>query len=173
MLVDFIPELILLGTALVVVLGGLILEPNRLGLLGPGARRGEGSDDLTGATARAFACGVGLAGSMASLISLYFQISRTVSEHDLLHGTFVLDHYALYLKAILLVFAVVTILLGYRFSERFRPNQSEFIGLLLLATVGGMFMASAREMIELYVALETLSIALYVMVAFNKRERLS
>jgi NADH-quinone oxidoreductase subunit N len=36
-----------------------------------------------------------------------------------------------------------------------------------------MFMASAREMIELYVALETLSIALYVMVAFNKRDRLS
>ena len=34
-------------------------------------------------------------------------------------------------------------------------------------------MASAREMIELYVALETLSIALYVMVAFNKGERLS
>jgi proton-translocating NADH-quinone oxidoreductase chain N len=173
MLVDFIPEMILLGTALVVVLGGLILEPNRLGLLGAGARRGEGSDDVTGATARAFACGVGLAGSMASLISLYFQISRTVSEHDLLHGTFVLDHYALYLKAILLVFAVLTILLSYRFAERFRPNQSEFIGLLLLATVGGMFMASAREMIELYVALETLSIALYVMVAFNKRERLS
>jgi proton-translocating NADH-quinone oxidoreductase chain N len=173
MLVDFIPELILLGTALVVVLGGLILEPNRLAVLGAGGRGGRGSDEGTGATARAFACGVGLAGTMASLISLYFQISRTASEQDAQHGTFVLDHYALYLKAILLVFAVVTILMGYRFSERFRPNQSEFIGLVLLATVGGMFMASAREMIELYVALETLSIALYVMVAFNKRDRLS
>ena len=72
-----------------------------------------------------------------------------------------------------MVFAIITILLGYRFSERFRPHQSEFIGLVLLATVGGMFMASAREMIELYVALETLSIALYVMVAFSKGERLS
>src|SRR5258708_27757787 len=47
------------------------------------------------------------------------------------------------------------------------------MGLGLLDTVGGLFMASAREMIELYVALETLSISLYVMVAFNKRERLS
>src|SRR5258708_16446857 len=47
------------------------------------------------------------------------------------------------------------------------------MGLGLLDTVGGLFMASAREMIELYVALETLSIRLYVMVAFNKRERLS
>src|SRR5258708_20656254 len=47
------------------------------------------------------------------------------------------------------------------------------MGLGLLDTVGGLFMAAAREMIELYVALETLSISLYVMVAFNKRERLS
>jgi NADH-quinone oxidoreductase subunit N len=43
----------------------------------------------------------------------------------------------------------------------------------MLATLGGMFMVSAREMIELFVALETLSLALYVMVAFEKRQRLS
>ena len=172
-LVDMIPELILLGTALVVVLGGLILEPNRFGLVPGGSGRTRAGAEPSRQTARVFASGAGLVGTLASLISLYFQVSRTGSEHDLLHGTFVLDHYALYFKAILLLFALVTLLLAYRFSEHFRPNQSEFIGLVLLATVGGMFMASAREMIELYVALETLSISLYVMVAFNKRERLS
>ena len=164
MLVDFIPELILLGTAVVVIVGGLILEPDR---------PASAASDAPERGRACFAGGIGLVGSTAALVSLYFQISRSGSALDPLSGTFVLDHYALYLKAILLVFGIVTILLGYRFSEHFRPHQSEFIGLVLLATVGGMFMASAREMIELYVALETLSIALYVMVAFNKRERLS
>jgi proton-translocating NADH-quinone oxidoreductase chain N len=172
-LVDFIPELIELGTALVVLLGGLFLEPIRLPLGSARRQRGDEATFSGGQTARVFASAVGLAGSVASLISLSFQVSRTGSRLDPLSGTFVLDHYALFLKAILLVFAIVTILLGYRFSEHFRPHQSEFVGLVLIATVGGMFMASAKEMIELYVSLETLSIALYVMVAFNKRDRLS
>jgi proton-translocating NADH-quinone oxidoreductase chain N len=171
MLVDFIPELIVLGTALLVIVGGLFFEPEHPII--PRGRGGRVDDMAGGVRARAFASGVGVAGSLAALVSIYFQVSRTGHALDPLYGTFILDHYALYFKAILLVFAIVTMLLGYRFSEHFRPHQSEFIGLILIATVGGMFMASAREMIELYVALETLSIALYVMVAFNKRERLS
>jgi proton-translocating NADH-quinone oxidoreductase chain N len=172
-LVDFIPELIVLGTALLVLLGGLILEP--ISIPGGEGRRSRSQQAPSGGgqAARVFASAVGLAGSLASLVSIYFQRSRTDARLDPFAGTFVLDHYALFLKAILLVFAIVTILLGYRFSEHFRPHQSEFIGLVLIATVGGMFMASAKEMIELYVSLETLSIALYVMVAFNKRDRLS
>lgn len=171
-LVDFIPELIVLGTALVVIVGGLFFEPEPP--LVSRRRNTRTEIDMEGGLmARAFASGVGIAGCLAALVSLVYQVSRTGHALDPLYGTFILDHYALYFKAILLVFAVVTMLLGFRFSEHFRPHQSEFVALILVASVGGMFMASAREMIELYVALETLSIALYVMVAFNKRERLS
>ena len=155
-----VPELILVGTGLVVIVVGLFLERDR-GM----ARDGE--------RARTFSALAGLVGCAAALGALYWLVAQTRAPVDPFSGTFIMDHYAVYLKGILLLFAMVTILLGYRFSERFRPHQSEFIALVLLATVGGMFMASAREMIELYVALETLSISLYVMVAFNKRERLS
>ena len=113
------------------------------------------------------------AGSLISLAALIALAPRSHPTVDLLGGTFVLDYYAIFFQAILVVFAIVTILLSYRFAERFKPHHSEFVALVLLATVGGMFMASAREMIQLYVALETLSISLYVMVAFNKREQLS
>lgn len=172
MLVDFIPELIVLGAALLVIVGGLFFEPEPAPV--PRRRGGRAEIDMSGGQrARVIASGMGLTGCLAALVSLFFQVSRTGHAFDPLYGTFILDHYALYFKAILLVFAIVTMLLGYRFSEHFRPHQSEFVALILVATVGGMFMASAREMIELYVALETLSIALYVMVAFNKRERLS
>ncbi|MEA2647365.1 MAG: NADH-quinone oxidoreductase subunit [Chloroflexota bacterium] len=156
----FLPEIIMVVTGLVVVLGGLVLERDR-GM----ARDGE--------RARMFSGLVGLVGCAAALGALYWLIIQSRSPVDPMSGTFIMDYFAIYMKGILVLFAMVTILVGYRFSDRFRPHQSEFIGLVLLATVGGMFMASAREMIELYVALETLSISLYVMVAFNKRERLS
>jgi len=153
----FAPELIVLGTALLIVVLGLFLE------------RGGGD----GERIRLLGAALAILGCVVAMINLlgFVVVSRT--PVDLLYGTFIVDHFALYLKLILLVFAIVTILLGYRFSETFRPHQSEFIALILLATVGGMFMASAREMIELYVALETLSISLYVMVALNRRQRLS
>jgi NADH-quinone oxidoreductase subunit N len=159
-LVYFLPELVLLGAALVVIIGGLVLE---------GGHEDRRSSDVT----RLFSAGVALAGCLGALGALYYLVGRTGTPVDPLAGAFVVDRYAIYVKAILVVFAIVTVLMSYRYSERLKPHQSEFLGLVLIATVGGMFMASAREMIEAYVALETLSISLYVLVAFNKADRLS
>lgn len=155
-----LPELVLLATALAVVIIGLFLE-------------GDVEPAATSAPARRVAATVAIVGTVLSFATLLLLIPSSGTPWDKLNGTFVVDHYAIFLKALLLLFAVITILMGYRATETFRPHQSEFIGLVLLATAGGMFMASAREMIELYVSLETLSIALYVMVAFNKGERRS
>jgi NADH-quinone oxidoreductase subunit N len=47
----------------------------------------------------------------------------------------------------------------------------EYFTLLLLATVGMMFLVSTEEMLMLFVSLELTSLSLYVLVAFNKRER--
>jgi NADH-quinone oxidoreductase subunit N len=153
-----LPEVILLTAAVLAVLAGIVLEGDT----------GDGGD-----RARTLASSIGILGSVLSMVTLFVLRATRGGESDLFSGTFIVDGFALYFKAILLVFAVVTILLGFRFAEKFRPHRGEFVGLILVATAAGMFMASAREMIELYVSLETLSVALYVMVAFNKKERLS
>ena len=160
-LIDLLPEIILAATALLVVIVGLFIEHDK------------DLDDPEGSRPRVLASGLAVAGCLASAAALLALLGRTGVPLNPLSGTFVLDRFALFFKAMLLLFAVVTILMGFRFTKHFRPHQSEFVALILLATVGGMFMASAREMIELYVSLETLSIALYVMVAFNKGSRLS
>jgi NADH-quinone oxidoreductase subunit N len=159
-LVYFLPELILVVTAVVVVVAGLVLEKDQ-------------EDRQQRELSRLVAAGAGLVGLVAALGALYYVFSRSGTPIDPLSGAFVVDRYAIYVKVILILFAMLTVLIGYRFADRFKPHQSEFVALLLFATVGGMFMASAREMIEAYVALETLSISLYVMVAFNKGDRLS
>ena len=157
----FIPEIILVVTALLVVIAGLLIESDRQ------------LEDGGGERPRGVATILALVGCLASLASILTVLAVSSTTQNPLSGTFVLDHFAVFFKVILLVFAIVTLLMGFRFSEHFRPHQSEFVALILLATIGGMFMVSAREMIQLYVSLETLSIALYVMVAFNKTNRLS
>ncbi|HEY8739328.1 MAG TPA: NADH-quinone oxidoreductase subunit N, partial [Candidatus Dormibacteraeota bacterium] len=157
----FVPEIIVIVTALLVVVAGLLIESDHQ------------ADDRGGERPRVVATALALLGCLAALVSVAALVGTSSTPLNPLSGTFLLDHFALFFEAILLVFAIVTVLLGYRFSEHFRPHQSEFIALILLATVGGMFMVSAREMIQLYVSLETLSIALYVMVAFSKTSRLS
>ncbi|MFN2463798.1 MAG: NADH-quinone oxidoreductase subunit N [Candidatus Dormibacteria bacterium] len=160
-LVTFLPEVILAATALLVVVVGLFTEHDS------DLSRPDRGDSRT------VAGGLAIGGCLAAMAALAFLVGRTGIPQNPLFGTFVLDRFALFFKGILLIFAIVTVLLGFRFSAHFRPHQSEFVALILLATVGGMFMVSAREMIQLYVSLETLSIALYVMVAFNKGSRLS
>ena len=157
---SIMPEIVLLVAGLLAVVAGLVLD---------GGDRGPETSDRAGLVATA----IGIAGSLIAMVLALTLIGAGRTPTSILSGAFVLDHFAVFFQVLLLIFAAITLLLGHRYAERFRPHQPEFVGLVLLATLGGMFMASAREMIELYVALETLSISLYVLVAFNKRERLS
>jgi NADH-quinone oxidoreductase subunit N len=51
----------------------------------------------------------------------------------------------------------------------FTSNVGEYLALILLATVGMMFLVSARDVLMIFVALEMTSLSLYVLTAFNKR----
>jgi NADH-quinone oxidoreductase subunit N len=55
-------------------------------------------------------------------------------------------------------------------SGRFTPHVGEYYALLLLATVGAMFMVSAGNLLLIFISLELLSLSLYVMTAFNKAD---
>lgn len=153
------PEIVVTATALILLVTGLFV--------------GSRVSEATAERVRFVTSAVAITGAAIAFVVLLTLIARTGTGLSLNSGTFVLDRYALYVKALLLLFAALTVLVAHRVEGEFKPHQTEFVALVLLATVGGMFMASAREMIELYVALETLSISLYVMVSFNKRERRS
>jgi NADH-quinone oxidoreductase subunit N len=67
--------------------------------------------------------------------------------------------------------AGLTILFSFSYISRQRLQAGEFYTLILLATVGMMFMASARDLILLFLGIETMSVAAYVLTAFNRRDR--
>jgi len=71
-----------------------------------------------------------------------------------------------FIKVVLLALAAATALISAEF--RFTDHIGEYFALLLLATVGSMFMVSAGNLLLIFVSLELLSLSLYVMTAFNK-----
>ncbi len=106
----------------------------------------------------------GLAGAAGALLT------QRGSRLDVLNGAYLVDGYAVYFKLLFLGAAALTLLISVGYAERFRPHARAFPGFLLLATLGAMLMASAAEMIALFVALELLSVNLFVMAALSTRE---
>jgi len=84
------------------------------------------------------------------------------------YGMFVTDAFALFMKALVLIGSIVTILMGMRYNEEQGIARFEFPVLILLATTGMMVMVSANDLITLYVGLELQNLALYVVASFNR-----
>ncbi|HZN54380.1 MAG TPA: NADH-quinone oxidoreductase subunit N [Candidatus Polarisedimenticolaceae bacterium] len=90
-----------------------------------------------------------------------------------LTDAFVLDPFALLVKRILLATALLAVA-GLHAHTRARGiawRSGEALVLLLFATVGGMALVSARELLTLFVAFELLSLPLYVLTALEKERR--
>jgi len=88
-------------------------------------------------------------------------------------GRYVIDEYALIMKAFFLLVAYVVILMSQTELEEGGYYQGEFYVLMLCSVLGMVMMTSARDLISIFVALELLSIPAYMMAAWNKRNRKS
>jgi NADH-quinone oxidoreductase subunit N len=84
------------------------------------------------------------------------------------HGQFVVDPFAVLIKALVLVSSAFTLMLSLDFNRRQGIARFEFPVLVLFATVGMMGMASASNLITLYLSLELLSLCSYVLAAFAR-----
>ncbi|MGD8281962.1 MAG: NADH-quinone oxidoreductase subunit N, partial [Gemmatimonadota bacterium] len=83
------------------------------------------------------------------------------------------DGFRLFANWIFLLAAALTILISFTYVYRQRLQAGEFYGLILLASAGMMFMAGARDLIVVFLGLEVMSISVYALTAFNRRDRKS
>ncbi len=79
-----------------------------------------------------------------------------------------LDPFRYAVAALSLLSAGVTILLSLGYLERERLLAPEYYPLILLATVGMMFLGGAEDLIVLFLGLEVMSVAVYVLAGFNR-----
>ncbi len=88
-------------------------------------------------------------------------------EANLFSGMLVVDPLTQLVKVSLLALAVLTILIST--DSSFTTHIGEFFALILLATVGMMFLVSAEDILMIFISLELTSLSLYILTAFNKR----
>lgn len=112
-----------------------------------------------------------IAGLLASVVALYYQWDITNPISFL--GGFNGDALSVVFRGIIALSSVVTILMSIRYVEQTGTSLAEFIAILLSATVGGMFLSGADELVMIFVSLETLSISSYLMTGYMKRDRRS
>src|SRR5437588_14916 len=71
---------------------------------------------------------------------------------------------------VLLITAALAVLLATTYLENRKLQLGEYYVLVLFSTSGAMLMAAATELIVLFVAIEILSVALYVLAGFARTE---
>ncbi len=86
------------------------------------------------------------------------------------NGMIVLDELRLGFTFVFLIVSGLTILVSMVWVENERLPAGEFHSLLLFATAGMMFMASAGDLVMVFLGLEILSIATYVMCGFRRTD---
>jgi NADH-quinone oxidoreductase subunit N len=140
-----LPEAVLCGFAILV----MVLEP----FLPPRRKTWLGWLALVGVLAAAWA------------------VTRTPASSPLAFNRSVAaDPFSLYFTSLLLLIAALALLGSMNYLERDNINHGEFYALMLLATVGACFMASATELIMIFLGLEISSISTYILAGFKRNE---
>jgi NADH-quinone oxidoreductase subunit N len=86
----------------------------------------------------------------------------------ILNGMLVSDPLTRVVKIALLACAIFTILISMQGG--FTTHVGEYFALLLLATIGMLFMVGSEEILMIFISLELTSLSLYILTAFNKRD---
>lgn len=110
---------------------------------------------------------VGLAAAAVSVIWLW---GSTADVSQAFNGMIVLDSLRLGFTLVFLLVAALTIFVSMMWVEGEHLPAGEFQSLLLFATSGMMLMASGGDLVIIFLGLEILSIATYVMAGFRRTD---
>ena len=147
------PELIVGVTLLATIVADLVL-PERLKY-------------MVGVTAV-----LGLAAAVVPLLTIAFCGDITgctdTGTRALFGGSYVIDDFALVLKGLFIVSGVLSLLLSVGYLESDDYYQGEFYFLLLASVAGALVMASARDLITIFVGLELVSAPAFLLAGWRK-----
>lgn len=87
---------------------------------------------------------------------------------ELYGGILRFDGYSLFFKVFFIILGGILIISSIEYVKRHLSNPSEYYAILIFTIVAMMLMSSSGELLTAYIALETLSFGLYVLVAFDR-----
>ncbi len=145
------PDLILLGGAAVLLLVAVLFRDR---------------------TARDIAMLVGVGCFVGSAVAVTVIWDHGDGVRAVLDGQFVVDRFANAVRVIVAGSGLLTLMGAYGWA-RLREHGPEFVAFLLVAAAGMDLMAASNSFVSLFVSLETFSIALYALCAFDTKSSAS
>jgi len=93
-----------------------------------------------------------------------------IGDDDSFGSLLTIDDFTTFFRVMFAATTLVVILGSHEYVTRNIQHQGEFYALLLLSTIGAIYMAAAQELLTAYIAIELLSFSLYVLVSLNKTD---
>ena len=95
-------------------------------------------------------------------IALFLACRLWNSNIDIFNGLYTIDNFGIFFKALMLVISLLVTLLSLRYVEREEMIKGEYYALLLFGILGMMIMVSSNHFVTIFIGLEVMSIAIYV-----------
>ena len=96
----------------------------------------------------------------------FFSFTRYGVNATFWNGLFSLDDYAVFFKQAFLIGAILVILFSLDTVDQLPHSRAEFYVLLLFAVIGMMVLASANDLITLYVGIELMTFSFFILVGY-------
>ncbi|MBU4321217.1 MAG: NADH-quinone oxidoreductase subunit N [Thermodesulfovibrionales bacterium] len=139
-LTPMIPELLMTALALIVILIDLLIKKKEVIAL------------------------ISIAGVAVVALSLVGSSGITFG------GMYISDGYSTFFKLIFFINVILTILISIKYIAVEKVNYGEYYSLILFSTIGMMIMASAGDLIVLYLGLELMALSTYVLAGFIRHD---
>ena len=107
---------------------------------------------------------------LAAMVPVLMLGLSETSVRSMFDGRYVVDNFSLVIKALFLLAGYVVVLLSSSHIEQGEYWRGEYWFLLLTSLLGMLMMASSRDLVSIFVALEFLSIPAYMLAAWRKRD---
>ncbi len=142
----FAPEIVLVGVLVVVLLADLVFERDKWMI--------------------SSLAGIGVLGALVPVLTL----ALDGNDRVMFDGAYAVDDFSLVMKAMFLIAGYLVVLLSTNYIAEGDYHEGEYYFLLLSSLLGMLVMASARDLVSIFVALELLSIPAYLLAAWRKRD---
>ena len=141
------PDIVLTGVVVLILLADLFIDESRKVLV----------TNLAG---------IGVLAALVPVVTL----AVDGADRAMFGGAYVVDDFALVMKALFLVSGYVVLLMSTNYIAEGDYYEGEYSFLLLSALLGMTVMASSRDLVTIFVALELLSLPAYMLAGWRKRD---
>ena len=104
----------------------------------------------------------------AALVLLALQWNAPLQPAFL--GSFLADNLSIAFRGVVASSTLLSLLISWRYVERSGTPVGEYAAILLAATLGAMVLCGSTDLVTIFVSLETLSVASYLLAGYMKRD---